>query len=233
MAVMGTRDRWRTMPWMVTFFGILVIPLGVVSVYFIIIQPIVIGTWSTPALIAALAMLIMIPFALDEVIAMGQFLYWAYCRGKPLLRTFFKGDAVDRGQEDTSDAVSSPAAFWADATRGITLPWTLAVSIGIGAFLMLTRIVFGTSGAMANSDHIVGALTITVAIIATAEVARALRFINVAFGGWLVLAPWALGGASTVASLVSVVLGLVLVGLSLPRGERTREHYASWDRYII
>ncbi|MDE0879171.1 MAG: NAD-dependent epimerase/dehydratase family protein [Sphingomonas bacterium] len=77
MAVMGTRDRWRTMPWMVTFFGILVIPLGVISIYFIISQPLVIGTWSTLALIAGLAMLIMIPFALDEVIAMGQFLMWA------------------------------------------------------------------------------------------------------------------------------------------------------------
>src|SRR3546814_3510991 len=46
MAVMGTRDRWRTMPWMVTFFCILVIPLGVGAIYFIISQPIIIGTWS-------------------------------------------------------------------------------------------------------------------------------------------------------------------------------------------
>ena len=233
MAVMGTRDRWRTMPWMVTFFGILVIPLGIVSVYFIIIQPIVIGTWSTPALIAALAMLIMIPFALDEVIAMGQFLYWAHCRGEPLIRTFFRGDAVDGGQEDTSDALSSLAAFWADTTHGITLPWTLAVSIGIGVLLMLTRLVFGTSGAMANSDHVLGALTITVAIIATAEVARPLRLINIAFGAWLVVAPWMLGGASTMASVTSVALGLALTGLSLPRGERSKEHYAGWDRYIV
>jgi nucleoside-diphosphate-sugar epimerase/uncharacterized membrane protein len=233
MAVMGTRDRWRTMPWMVTFFGILVIPLGVVSIYFIIIQPIMIGTWSTPALIAALAMLVMIPFALDEVIAMGQFLYWARRQGKPLVRTFFKGDAVDRGEEDKSDALSSPAAFWADTTRGITLPWTLQASIGIGAFLMLTRLVFGTSGSMANSDHVVGALTITVAIIATAEVARPLRFINALFGAWLVAAPWFLSGANATASWVSVALGLALVAVSLPRGKRTREHYASWDRYVV
>lgn len=233
MAVMGTRDRWRTMPWMVTFFGILVIPLGVVSIYFIIIQPIVIGTWSTPALIAALAMLIMIPFAIDEVIAMGQFLYWAHCRGKPLIRTFFKGDAVDRGEEDASDALTSLAAFWADARRGITLPWTLGLSIAIGALLMLTRLIFGTSGAMANSDHLIGALTITVAIIATAEVARSLRFINVLFGAWLILAPWVLAGASTIGALASVALGLVLVGLSLPRGYRSKEHYAGWDRYIV
>lgn len=233
MAVMGTRERWRTMPWMVTFFGILVIPLGVVSIYFIIIQPIMIGTWSTPALIAALAMLIMIPFALDEVIAMGQFLSWAHRRGKPLLRTFFQGDAVEGGREDTSDALASAAKFWADTTRGITLPWTLAGAMAIGAFLMLTRLVLGTSGAMANSDHVVGALAITVAIIATAEVARALRFINLLFGAWLVTAPWALDGADATAAWVSVALGLALMGLSLPRGRRSGEHYASWDRFVL
>lgn len=233
MAVMGTRDRWRTMPWMVTFFGILVIPLGVVSIYFIIIQPIVIGTWSTPALIAALAMLIMIPFALDEVIAMGQFLYWSHCRGKPLISTFFRGDAVDRGEEDATDALVSPASIWADAKRGITLPWTLAVSIAIGGLLMLTRLAFDASGSMANSDHLVGALVITVAIIATAEAARSLRFINALFGVWLVAAPWVLEGASPAGSFASVALGVALFALSLPRGHRSNEHYASWDRYIV
>lgn len=233
MAVMGTRDRWRTMPWMVTFFGILVIPLGVISMYFIIIQPIVIGTWSTPTLIAALAMLIMIPFALDEVIAMGQFLNWARCRGKPLIRTFFKGDAVDGGGVDSSDAMTGPSAFWRDTTRGITLPWTLAASMAIGVLLMLTRLVFGTTGAMANSDHVIGALAITVSIIATAEVARALRFINAALGAWLVAAPWWLEGHGALAGIVSVALGIALMALSLPRGRRSREHYAGWDKYIV
>jgi uncharacterized membrane protein len=216
MAVMGTRDRWRTMPWMVTFFGILVIPLGVVSIYFIISQPIVIGTWSTLALIAALAMLIMIPFALDEVIAMGQFLAWAKRRGKPLIRTFFQGDAVEAGAEDASDVMASPSTFWADAKRGLTLPWTLAASIVLGAFLMLTRVILGNEGEMANSDHVVGALVI-----------------NVAFGAWLVAAPFLLTGAGPLGAIVSVVVGIALIGLSLPRGKRSPEHYASWDKYVI
>lgn len=233
MAVMGGRDRWRTMPWMVTFFGILVIPLGVVSVYFIIIQPIVIGTWSTPALIAAMTMIIMIPFALDEVIAMGQFLYWSGCKGKSLMTVFFRGDAVEGGQEDQSDALTSPAAFWADTIRGVTLTWTLGAAMLIGVFLMLTRFVLGTSGAMANGDHVVGSLTLTVAIIATAEVARPLRFINVLFGIWLVAAPWVLDGATTISATVSVGLGLALVGFSLPRGRRSKEHYGGWDRFVI
>ena len=70
MGAMGTSTRWRTMPWMVTFFFILVVPLGGVSIFFIIIQPLVIGTYCTLCLIAALAMLIMIPLSLDEVVAM-------------------------------------------------------------------------------------------------------------------------------------------------------------------
>ena len=233
MAVMGTRDRWRTMPWMVTFFGILVVPLGVVSIYFIIIQPILLGTWSTLALIAGLAMLIMIPFALDELVAMGQFLYWSKCRGKPLIRTFFKGDAVDRGEEYKDDAMSSARSAWSEAKRGVTVPWTLAASAGIGVFLMLTRLTLGTDGAMANSDHLMGALTITIAVIAMAEIARLLRFLNAALGAWLIAAPFLLEGGSNLAMAVSIALGLVLIALSVPRGRRSNEHYASWDRFVI
>ena len=233
MAVMGTRDRWRTMPWMVTFFGILVVPLGVVSIYFIIIQPVLLGTWSTLALIAALAMLVMIPFALDEVIAMGQFLYWARCRGKPLIRTFFKGDAVDSGTADESDMLAGPSLFWKDTRRGITLPWTLAAAIAVGAFLMLARLFFTMTEPLANSDHVVGALVITVSIIALAEVARLLRLANVALGAWVAVSPFLYGSAGLEAQIAHVVLGLIVAALSLPRGRRSGEHYAGWDRFIL
>src|SRR3546814_16694530 len=100
-------------------------------------------------------------------------------------------------------------------------------------FFRSTRRVFGTGGAMANSDHLVGALVITVAIIATAEVARALRFVNVAFGAWLVAAPFLLEGANSTATIASIAIGLALVALSLPRGKRSAEHYAGWDKYVV
>ena len=234
MAAMGGRDRWRTMPWMVIFFGILVIPLGVVSIYFIVIQPVLLGTWCTLCLAAALAMLIMIPFAIDEVIASCQFLYWSKRRGKPFIRTFFKGDAVEGGEEDHSEPLASLEAFWTDFVRGgITVPWTLAASVALGLVLMFTRLLLGTEGAMADSDHVAGALTITVAVIATAEVARMVRFVNIAIGGWLVAAPFVLDGAGTTATIVGVAIGLALIGLSLPRGRRSKEHYAGWDRFVI
>ena len=232
MAVMGTRARWRTMPWMVTFFGILVVPLGITSIYFIIIQPILLGTWSTPALIAAAAMLIMIPFALDELIAMGQYLYWSWCRGKSLVRTFFKGGAVERGEDYSADAMLGVGTAWHEMNQGMTLPWTLLVSSVIGAALMLSRLWLGAGGSLANTDHLVGSLAITVSVIAFAEVARLLRYLIVPLGLWLAAAPLLYGG-TLIETMVRVGLGLALIGLSVPRGRRSSEHYAGWDRFII
>lgn len=233
MAVMGDRRRWRTMPWMVTFFGILVVPLGVISIYFIIIQPIVIGTWCTLCLLAALAMLVMIPLSLDELVAMGQFLVDAVRRGKPLIRTFLQGDAIDNGAIDTSDGLTSPKVLFQEMVRGVTVPWTLAVSVGLGVWLMFTRVTLHAKDAMADSDHLSGALVITIAFIAFAEVARPVRFLNVMLGAWLVASPWLLQGASPQGRWASALVGVALIGLSLRRGRRSGEHYAGWDRYVF
>ena len=86
---------------------------------------------------------------------------------------------------------------------------------------------------MAHSDHLVGALIITVSVMALAEVGRPLRFINVALGIWLTLAPWVLEGASPAGSAGSIAAGLAVAALSLPRGKRGREHFGNWDRFIV
>jgi nucleoside-diphosphate-sugar epimerase/uncharacterized membrane protein len=234
MGVMGDRRRWRTMPWMVLAFGIVVVPLGVVSIYFIIIQPIVIGTYCTLCLLAALAMLIMIPFSLDELVAMGQFMAQSHRRGEPFWRTFFRGGADPNGGQDKQPGFGAPMpAAVASAARGVTVPWTLVAIALIGVWLMFSRVLVGNVPPMADSDHLIGALIITVAVIAMAEVARPLRFINVAFALWLVISPWLLAGASPLGAFASVLVGLAVVGLSLPRGRRSKEHYGSWDRYVV
>jgi hypothetical protein len=45
--IVGPRARWRTMPRLVLLFGLMIAPLGIVSIFFIIIQPIWIGTWCS------------------------------------------------------------------------------------------------------------------------------------------------------------------------------------------
>src|SRR5262249_48380283 len=109
MGAMGTASRWRTMPWMVTFFFILVVPLGGVSIFFIIIQPIMIGTYCTLCLTAALAMLVMIPLTLDEVVATGQYMLRSVAAGRPFWRTFFQGGPEPTGGADEKDPGFSAA----------------------------------------------------------------------------------------------------------------------------
>lgn len=234
MGAMGTSSRWRTMPWMVTFFFILVVPLGGVSIFFIVIQPIMIGTYCTLCLIAAFAMLVMIPLALDEVVAMGQYMVRSDRAGRPLFRTFFQGGPDPAGQRDRRPGFGAPLRTQFQAMAwGVTVPWQLAASCVVGAWLMFSPAIFGTQGALADSDHLVGAMIITIAVIAMAEVARPLRFLNVPFGLWLVAALWLLQGATIEAGLSGVVSGLLVVGLNLPRGRRSKEHYAGWDRVVV
>jgi uncharacterized membrane protein len=234
MTWMGGKDRWRTMPWMVLALAILILPLGVVSIYFIIIQPIEIGTWCTLCLIAALAMGLMIPFSLNEFVAMGQFLADARRRGRPFWRTFWTGGAMEGGSDDASRGLlGTTPEMLGEAARGVTFPVTLLLSIAIGLWLTFTRLTFGSSGHMADSDHLVGALVVTFAIIAFAEVGRAVRFINIPLGVWLIVAPWLLEGInSPIAVWNGVIAGLLVVALALSPGT-VRDSYAGWNRYIV
>jgi hypothetical protein len=73
---------------------------------------------------------------------------------------------------------------------------------------------------------------ITFAVIAMAEVGRTLRFINILFGAWIVIASWLLAGAATSAKWNNVIAGVALILLSIPRG-RVKEHYGTWQPYIV
>ena len=234
MTFMGGKDRWRTMPWMVLALALLILPLGIVSIYFVIIQPIIIGTWCTLCILAALAMALMIPYSLDEFVAMGQFLLDAKRKGKPFWRTFWEGDAMDGGSQDLSRGLlGSRREALVEAARGVTYPVTMWLSIALGVWLTFTRVTFASSGAMANSDHLIGALVVTFSVMAFAEVGRAVRFLNMAFGAWLVAAPWLLDGiASPLAIWNSMIVGALLMGLAIPRGP-VKNSYAGWDRYVF
>ena len=231
MGFMGDKARWRTMPWMVTFFGILVVPLGVVSITLIVLQPIAVGAWCTPCLIAAAAMVIMIALTLDEVVAMVQFLVQAGREGQPLWKLFWLGGSLKTPPETPSvkvrpDVVSAGSMVW-----GVTLPWNLLVTAGLGVWLMIAPFAFGSTGTAAHSDHLIGALIVTAAVIALADVGRAVRFVNVLFGALVVIAPWVLSGAPSGAKWNDLIVGVVVIGLSFGRG-RIGERYGDFEKLI-
>lgn len=233
--LVGGRNRWRTMPWVVVAFGIMIVPLGVVSITFIIIQPIVIGTWCTLCLIGAAAMLLQIPYSLDELLATGQFMRRRKRAGRSLLVVFFTGDTdEDSGVPDRgrTEFEQGPVKVLRDAIGGnVNAPWNLLISIAIGIWLMLTRLTVGAEGEIANADHLIGSLVITVAVIAMTEVARPVRFMNALLGAALLVVPFVYD-APAASMWSSLACGVALIALSVPRG-RISQRYGAWNRLLV
>ena len=232
MGFMGDRRRWRTMPWMVAFFGVVVIPLGFVQVLLVIMQPIMVGTWCTLCLLSAFGMLWMISLTVDEVVAMGQFVVRLMRQGDSLWTAFWMGGKLsedeagvdERAMRDIGDSPASEP-FW-----GISTPWTLLGAMALGAWLMLSPTVFGTTGLMADSSHLAGSLIVSFTVIATAEPARAIRFLNVPLAAWVAVAPWLFDGVPTLAAINAVVASALIVVLSVPRGS-FEDRYGGWEEY--
>ncbi|VTU16232.1 hypothetical protein [Variovorax sp. RA8] len=145
----------RTMPWRVILFDLTIVPLGVTSIFFIIIQPVVLGTWSVVALIGAAAILLQVPYSLDEIIATVQFLRRRARAGRPWLRVLFVGDldepAGPPGATRVDEFARRPGAVVRDMLAGgVNLPWTLALGAGIGLSLLFSRVTLGAEGSLAN-----------------------------------------------------------------------------------
>jgi len=231
--MIGGSNRWRTMPWLVLLFGILIVPLGVISITFIVIQPIFLNTWCTLCLIAAIAMLIQVPYSFDELIATGVFLWRRWKAGRPILRVLFVGDSDEMTRtEEAHPFEESPRVVISKMlSGGITLPWNLVLCLFIGIWLMLTRITLDAAGSMANADHLIGSLVVTVTITSLAETVRVLRLFNLFFALALFITPF-IYNATVLATLASLVCGGLLFALSIPRG-KICSTYGGWDKIIV
>ena len=231
--IVGSRARWRTMPWLVFLFGLMIAPLGITSIFFIVIQPIVIGTWSIIALIGAAAMLIQIPYSLDELLAVIQFLRRRVKAGKSWLRVFLFGDTDEGEARSLRDEFNrGPAGVMREmAVGGVNLPWNLALAALIGLSLLFTRLTVGAEGGMANADHVIGSLVLTTISIAAAEVARPVRYLLIPLGAALFVTPF-LHEASGAQLIASLVAGAALIALAFRRGP-IRERYGGWNRLIV
>ena len=72
--LLGGPSRWRTLPWTVILFAILVGPLGAISIALVIAQPVFEGAWCTLCLTTAVISVMMIGPAMDEALASLQYM---------------------------------------------------------------------------------------------------------------------------------------------------------------
>lgn len=87
--VIGGRERWRKMPWIVVVFGLAVGPLGAASILLVILQPVMFDAFCTLCLASAVISVVMIAPAMDEFLASLQHLRGEKRRGRSLWRTFW------------------------------------------------------------------------------------------------------------------------------------------------
>jgi len=218
---LGGESRWRTVPWAVLLFGVLVIPVSLASTILIILQPLAVGTWCSLCLLTAILMLIAIPFAIPEVIATLQFLA-KRPKNSSLLLLFLKGGDFPGSKSCAPTSLdASLKVFFRSMCSGVSFPWNLIVSAFLGIFLMTAPGIFDLHGALADGDPIVGALTVVVSVVAFSDLLRKVHFLNVILGVWPILAPIWLHGHIT-ASFYHIVIGIFLISLSFVRKSPSR-----------
>lgn len=217
-ACIGGRCRWRTMPWAVILFGFMIIPTGVTSITLVMLQPIGVGSWCTLCLATAFLMLIMVPPAVDEVLASIQLLRRKKHEGKNFWKIFWLGShEIER-------------------SRPVMIPiqgklWHIVLCCGLGIWLMFAPEALEIKGLAASNIYIVSALITTFSIIALSEVSRISRLLNVPLGVWLGTSAFFVGEMSELAKWHSVILGILIVVLSLPFGKRGHV-FGSSDRWV-
>ncbi|MEX2579531.1 MAG: vitamin K epoxide reductase family protein [Verrucomicrobiales bacterium] len=230
---LGARDRWRTNPSTVIVFCLLVVPLGVTHLVLVTLMPVLVGHWCTFCLLTAILMLLMVPLAVDEIVATGMFVRRKMAQGHTFRGIVAKGGGLPEKTEDAPDPKPNVAlpVLWPAMVRGVSLPWMLVLSTGLGAWLFFAPAVLGTGGGAANNVYLTAALVVTVSVVALAEVARIVRFANVPLGLWVALAAWVFPDVALPEKMAYTVTGLLLAVLALPRGP-VHERYGDWERWI-
>ncbi|MBW3543061.1 MAG: vitamin K epoxide reductase, partial [Planctomycetes bacterium] len=216
-------------------------PLGLTHILLVISQPVVVHHWCTMCLLAAAIMLPMIPLEVDEVVAMGQHMVQAKRRGDrggSLWKIFWQGGksdgcTPDERSPELMQLPARPGAVFLASIWGMSFPWTLVVSSILGIGLMFAPTAFGIDIKTAAADvgHLGGALILTVSVIAMGEVVRVGRYLNVLLGAIVAGVPWLLSSSTTGYSATTTAVGLVVIVLAIPRGQK-RETYGLWDRYV-
>lgn len=231
----GNTHRWRTMPWVVIIFGILIVPLGVVSITLVILQPVSVGAWCTLCLCSATISLIMIPFSIDEVVATWQLMkYEKKKRNRSYWNTLWLGGTIEGGSIEKTKPPRTliPMTIKESFNDILIKPWNLLLITIIGIWVMAAPGVFGYSGTIADSNHVAGALVVTFGVIAMSEVARPVRYVHILLGLWLIAAPFIFSPPGNLAMWNGIIAGILLIPLSLPKG-KVEDQRGNFDKHIV
>lgn len=233
LALWGGTARWRTSPWLVLLFGILILPIGIASALLILCQPILIDAWCLWCLVIAFFQLFIAMFSVDEIIAALDLLARGQKLGKDSWNILWNGgsEGWEAEPKEIEQMVPKKGPI-TEMLRGVSVPWSLSISLLMGICLMLLTKLFNYSiNFPPELDYFFGAWIITVSILAMAEVARAVRWLNllnalgILFVSWLV---WRDPFVNQWDNFIFSALLVILILMPCP----IKEHYGDWEKHI-
>ncbi|MEJ7793847.1 MAG: hypothetical protein WKF65_17950 [Gaiellaceae bacterium] len=102
-------------------------------------------------------MLVMIPFAVDEVVAMAQFLANVRRRGDSVWTNFWRGGTLEgEGARDEATLPAPLAEVARAARRGVNFAPALLASAALGIALMFLPPLFGVEAGAAEANWLFG-----------------------------------------------------------------------------
>jgi uncharacterized membrane protein len=219
--LIGGDKRWRSMPWIVIVFGVLIGPLGAVSIGLVIAQPVLYQSWCTLCLLTAFISLCMVGPAMDEVLASIQFLrrvkrnaperFWDAFFGK------YDDSMINGGIGEMDKRTNRKAGIY----------WPGIINTFLGVWIMISPAVFGYGMSASANDHIIGPLAVSFAFISLWEVLRSCRLVNIVFGIWMLLAAFLLPYPQA-AIVNNALTGTALIIFSLPKGRIKNSYGGGW-----
>jgi len=63
-------------------------------------------------------------------------------------------------------------------------------------------------------------------------VARAARFMNIVLALFVIVLPWLIGGGTLASGLNDLIVGLLIIGLSIPPG-KIKNTYGNWNPLLV
>jgi hypothetical protein len=106
--------------------------------------------------------------------------------------------------------------------------WPRVINIVLGVWLMAAPAILGYGGAGGTNDVVVGALSVTSAIVSLSEVMRSIRWFNVAMGMSLLFAPLYLGFVDSPIGH-RMFVGLLMLSSALVRGRIKSRFGGGWS----
>lgn len=106
--------------------------------------------------------------------------------------------------------------------------WPQTLSALLGIWLTAAPGVLGYGGPARAGDLVAGPLAASLAVVASSEVTRPVRWAILPLGLWLVVSPWVLDHPAD-AAVNTIAIGVLLAALACVRGQVSARYAAGWS----